>query len=464
MPSQNINSKNKFSSRIGFLAAAASSAVGVGNIWRFPYTVGKYGGAGFLLLYILFVCILGFPLVLAKLAFGRKMQAGTYKAYSKLNSKKWMYVGLGAAIVSFIILSFYNMITGWLIGYFFNLVNGTLLNISDFDSAFVSFVGNIKLNLILTIIVTILIAGIVKSGISEGIERISKILMPLFIFMLIGLIIYALTLEGSVKGLKFYLIPSWDSITPQAMYAALTQSFLSLSIGSGISITYGAYVSKKDNLVKSSAIIVISDTLISFLAGLIIFPIIFHKGISPTQGPSLIFISLPLAFKGLGSFIGTIVGGTFFLLLVFAAVTSAISLLEVVVRYLIERFDISRNKAVYSSSFIIFLISIPSILSFSDINLFKNIKINNNVTYSFFDIIGELSMDVFMPAVGLLFSLFVIYKWKLKSLKEEIANGYNNNKWLDYYLKISIKYLAPILITIAIILKLLEFWTGNTIT
>lgn len=318
-------SKNKFATRLGFLAAAASSAVGVGNIWRFPYTVGKYGGAGFLLLYIIFVCILGFPLVLAKLAFGRKMQAGTFKAYSKLKSSKWVYVGLGAALVSFTILSFYNMITGWLIGYFFKIIKGNLLTSSNFNSSFSGFISNIKLNILLTALVTTLVAGIVKSGISEGIERISKVLMPLFILMLIGLIIYALTLEGSSKGLKFYLIPSLDSITPQAMYAALTQSFLSLSIGSGISITYGAYVSKKENLVNSSAIIVASDTLVSFLAGLIIFPIIFHNDISPAQGPSLIFISLPLAFKGLGMFIGTIVGATFFLLLVFAAITSAIS-------------------------------------------------------------------------------------------------------------------------------------------
>ncbi len=327
-----MNNKQKeigFTSKLGFLAAAASSAVGVGNIWRFPYLTGKYGGATFVLLYILSVFILGIPLVLAKLAFGRKMKSGTYNAYKTFKPKIWRLLGLGSALTSFIMLSYYIVITGWFFGYLFNITNGEFLKNEDFAVTFSDFASNNYQNIFYTLLVIVIISLIVKRGISDGIEKVSKILMPMFIIMLIGLIIYCFTLKNCGKGLKFYLLPRWEALNIEAFHAALTQAFLSLSIGLGISITYGAYVSKDDDLITSTLIIALSDTIISLLAGLIIFPLIFQADLEPNQGASLIFISLPFAFKSIGPIIGWLIGIVFFLLLVFAAITSAIALLEV---------------------------------------------------------------------------------------------------------------------------------------
>ncbi len=456
-----IKSTKGFTSKLGFIAAAASSAVGVGNIWRFPYLTGKYGGASFVFLYLMCVFILGFPLVLAKLAYGRKMQAGTYNAYKNIKPKIWRNIGLGAALTSFCLLSYYSVITGWLIGYFWGIAKGTMLKSQDFTATFSNFVSNSHLNLFYTILTTIIIVIIVKNGISNGIEKVSKILMPIFIIMMIGLIIYTLTLKGSGKGLAFYLLPSWDAITPEAFYAALSQSFLSLSIGLGICITYGAYVDKNDNLVKSTVIIVLSDTIVSLLAGLIIFPLIIQKGIEPNQGPGLIFISLPIAFQSLGQFIGGLVGAVFFMLLVFAAITSAIAMLEVVTKYVMERFKINRSKSVYIISFFLLLFGIPSILSngsnFQLTNLWKHM----GITRGFLDIMDLVWGDLAMPTVAVFFSLFVSYKWKMESFFEEIKKGSVSPKWFYSYLNITIKYISPYIVSTIVILKLIEVLFGK---
>lgn len=450
-----------FKSKLGFIAAAASSAVGVGNIWRFPYLTGKYGGANFIMLYLICVFMLGFPLVLAKLAFGRRMQGGTYNAYKNVKPKFWRNVGLGATIISFGTLSYYSVITGWLIGYFVNIAKGATLKSPDFSQTFANFVGDSQLNIFYTLITTMIILVIVKNGISDGIEKISKILMPIFIFMMLGLIIFTLSLKGSSKGLAFYLLPNWKAITPDAFYAALSQSFLSLSIGLGICVTYGAYVDKKDNLVKSSLIIVLSDTIVSLLAGLIIFPLIIQKGIEPNVGPGLIFISLPIAFKALGPFIGPLVGATFFMLLVFAAITSGIAMLEVVTKYIMERFKFSRSKSVYIIAFCLFLLGIPSILSNGSNYRLTNLWQHLGVTRGFLGIMDLFCGDLAMPIIGLFFSLFVAYKWKMNSLFDEIQKGSKPKKWFYYYLNITIKYISPYLISAIVILKLIEVFFGK---
>ena len=450
-----------FKSKLGFIAAAASSAVGVGNIWRFPYLTGKYGGASFILLYLICVFMLGFPLVLAKLAFGRKMQAGTFNAYKNIKPKIWRNVGLGATIVSFGTLSYYSVITGWLIGYFVNIARGITLKSPNFSETFSSFVANSQLNIFYTLITTIIILIIVKNGISEGIEKVSKLLMPIFIIIMLGLIIFTLSLKGSNKGLAFYLLPNWNAITPDAFYAALSQSFLSLSIGLGICVTYGAYVDKNDNLPKSSLIIVLSDTIVSLLAGLIIFPLLIQEGIEPNVGPGLIFVSLPIAFKALGPIIGPLVGSTFFLLLVFAAITSGIAMLEVVTKYIMERFNFSRSKSVYIIAFFLFLLSIPSIFSTGSNYKLTNLWKHLNISRGFLDIMDLFFGDIAMPLVGLFFSLFVIYKWKFNSFFEEIQKGSKPKKWFYNYLNISIKYISPYLISAIIILKLIEIFFGK---
>ena len=449
---------NKFKSKLGFIAAAASSAVGVGNIWRFPYLTGKYGGATFVLIYLLFVFLIGFPMVLAKLAFGRQMHLGAYKAYKKFGPGLWKYIGSLSALVSFLVLSFYSIVTGWLLGYFWKISKGTILDKTDFGSEFTGFISNVPLNLFFTFLTMLMIALIIRGGISDGIERISKLLMPLFVFLMIFLIGYSFTLEGSGEGLKFYLLPDFSSISPEGIYSALSQSFLSLSIGAGILVTYGGYVNKNDNLVKSSLIIVLSDTIISLLAGLIIFPLIFHKGITPNQGPALIFISLPFVFRSLGPFIGVLFGSTFFLLLVFAAITSAMSLLEVLTKYCMERFNWGRSKSVYIVSILVFLLSIPSILSFGGFESLEKFWIYKGVTRSFFDVMDTFSLDIFMPTIAVIFAIFAVYRWKMRSLFEEIKIGDKQRPLLNIFLKITLRYLSPLFITSIVIFKLCEIF------
>ncbi|MCP3660089.1 MAG: sodium-dependent transporter [Bacteroidetes bacterium] len=452
-----------FSSKIGFLAAAASSAVGVGNIWRFPYLTGKYGGASFVLLYIVSVFILGIPLVLAKLAFGRKMKAGTFKAYSSYKPKIWRLLGFGSAFTSFIMLSYYIVITGWFFGYFFKIINKEIFQNIDLAVNFSNFTSNVTLNIFYTLFAIFIIALIVRKEINEGIEKISKILMPLFLLLLISLIIYCFTLKNSGKGLRFYLLPNLKYINLEAFHAALTQAFLSLSIGLGISITYGAYVNKKDDLIKSTLIIALSDTIISLLAGLIIFPLIFQAELEPNQGASLIFISLPFAFKSLGVLIGWILGIFFFLLLIFAAITSAIALLEVPTKFVIEKFKISRQKTVIILCTLLFALSIPSILSNGGNKFFTKFWFNNNTYFSFLDTMDLLSADIIAPLIALFFSFFISKKFKIENLLKEIRTKEQKNNLLELYLKITIKFICPIVIGLLLILKIASIFFGKNI-
>jgi len=300
--------RGQWSSRIGFILAAAGSAIGLGNIWRFPYVVGQNGGAAFVLLYLIFVLIIGLPYMFAELALGRSAQRNPVGSINSIRPNSlWKLVGYLGVLTGVGILSFYGVVAGWTFGYIFKMGFG---DVSDFGN----FVADPWTVVLLFAFFILLTSTIVYGGVEGGIEKWSKILMPILFILLIALIIYSNTLDGSVKGLVFYLQPDFSKITGKVALEALGQAFFSLSLGMGLMITYGSYLSKKENIITSAVYIGIFDTIIAIMAGLIIFPALFAMGASPDQGPALVFEVLPQLFSQMPG--GQIVGMFFFILLI----------------------------------------------------------------------------------------------------------------------------------------------------
>ena len=287
-----MSNRGNFSSRIGFILAAAGSAVGLGNIWRFPYLAGTNGGAGFLMIYLLCVFTLCFPVMVGEIAIGRKAGSDAYGSYNKLGGGLWGYLGLYGILAGVLILSYYNVVAGWAFGYFLEISFGNLLDHPDFATFFGEYVNSIGPIFLFSLGFMIITAVIVAQGIAKGIEAANKIMMPGLYIILIGLIIYSLTLPNAMEGVKFYLVPKFDEIQTKTIFYALCQAFFSLSLGMGCLITYGSYVTKDQNIVKSAAIISLADTSVAFLAGLMVFPLVFSLGAEPGQGPRLIFVIL----------------------------------------------------------------------------------------------------------------------------------------------------------------------------
>ncbi|MEM9932592.1 MAG: sodium-dependent transporter, partial [Bacteroidota bacterium] len=338
-------SRSGFSSRIGFVAAAAGAAVGLGNIWRFPYETGENGGAVFLLIYLLCTVLIGFPVMLGEIAIGRSTSLNPYGAYKKIGGKRWALVGLFGVFCGVAILSFYNVVAGWAFGYFVQITFGGLLASDNFGGFFSSYIADFSDNMTYSLIFMVLTAFIVLRGVQSGIELASKILMPFLFILLFGLIIYALTLDNAMAGVNFYLLPDFSEVSFETVYSAMGQAFFSLSLGMGTLITYGSYLSKKENLVSAAGIVTAADVTVAFLAGLMIFPLVFSQNMEPTAGPGLVFVVLPAVFKSMGA-LGTVIGGTFFLLLSVAALTSTISLLEVPVAYVTDEHKVNRITTV----------------------------------------------------------------------------------------------------------------------
>ena len=332
-----MSTRGNFSGRFGFIMAAAGSAVGLGNIWRFPYLAGQNGGAAFLLIYLAFILLICFPVMVGEIAIGRRAGLDAYGSYTKLGGAKWGYLGLFGILGCIFILSFYNVVAGWAFGYFLEITFGSLLSEKDFSGFFGNYVTDISDNFWFSLGFMVMTAFIVTKGIQKGIEMANKIMMPLLYLILICLIIYGLTLPNALAGVKFYLIPELSEITPQTIFDALRQAFFSLSLGMGALITYGSYVKRDHNIVSSAAIISVADTMVAFLAGLMIFPLVFSAGMMPSEGPPLVFIILPKIFHDMHPVVGRIVGGSFFLMLCFAALTSTISMLEVPTAYLVDQ-------------------------------------------------------------------------------------------------------------------------------
>jgi NSS family neurotransmitter:Na+ symporter len=351
--------REKWSSRVGFLLAGIGSAVGLGNIWRFPYIVGQNGGGAFLIPYLISIVLLGIPLMILEFAVGRHFRGSTVSSLKRIrNELKW--VGIIVTIVSTVILSYYLVITGWTLAFFVFMLTGTELVFEDFIQTFFS--------PLFFVIVVFITSFIVAKGIRRGIERTSMIMVPALMVLLAVMAVHALTLPKAMDGISFYLTPDFSRLLDYSVWvAAFGQAFFSLSVGSGILLTYGSYLDERVSLESNTGIIALSDSLISFLSGLVVFSIVFSFNFEPTAGPELAFATLPLIFMKVPY--GFFLAGVFYLLLFFAALTSAISMLEVGVAVLVDETSMSRLKAASLFSGIILVLGFPAALSYSRIGL-----------------------------------------------------------------------------------------------
>ncbi|MFQ5630083.1 MAG: sodium-dependent transporter [bacterium] len=454
--------RGQWSSRIGFVLAAAGSAIGLGNIWKFPFEVGNHGGAAFVIVYLFFCFVLCFPVMVTEIAIGRKTNKNPVGAFKALGFKGWSFVGMLGVFSGVMILSFYNIVAAWAFGYFIEMIMGNFAIGSSFGG-FISDWLKIGLYAIVFMSTTALI---VSRGVSAGIERAAKILMPSLPAIMIFLVIYAFTLPNAMAGVEFYLVPDFSKINLQVMYSALGQAFFSLSLGMGALITYGSYLSQRENIVTSAAFITLADVGIAFVAGLMMFPLVFSQGLQPNGGAGLIFVTLPGVFEGLGPVLGIVIGTLFFVLLSFAALTSTVSLLEVPVSYAVDELNLRRKTAVWVTATVIFIVGIPSLLANGASSFWSNfITLPGTGQTDFMTFIGYIANDSILPLGGFLIAVFAAYVWKKGNLQEQIAIGYDGyeGSFVQKFIDITISYLAPIILGILFILTVLNRFFGITV-
>ncbi|MDC0584561.1 sodium-dependent transporter [Bacteroidales bacterium] len=440
--------KDQFGSKFGIIAAAAGSAVGLGNIWKFPYITGNNGGAAFLIVYLFFIFLIGFPIMTSEFIIGRKTGRNVHGAFERLApGKTWGKFGYLGIFAAFTILSFYCVVAGWSIEYLINSLSNSFWELTPqqysdlFDSLVVS---GIKPVIYLVIFMS-LTALIVMAGVKDGIEKYAKILMPFLLLIIIILDIRAITLPGASKGLEFFFRPDFSKLNAHAVLEALGHAFFSLSLGMGVLITYGAYVGKKENLSTTALQVTIADTVIAILAGVAIFPAVFAFDLNPGAGPGLVYKTLPIVFQQMPA--GHFFGFMFFLLLLIAALTSSISLLEVVVAYFVDELKMVRKNATIMAAALITILSILCSLSLGSVKI-------NLFGLSFFDLLDKISSNFALPIGGFSIAIFAGWYLKRKSVKQELTN--NNTlqvKWFGIFMFL-VKWLAPFGIGVVFLYKL----------
>lgn len=432
--------RDQWGSRLGFIMAAAGSAIGLGNLWKFPYMAGKNGGGAFVFVYLIILFIVGFTLMLAEITIGRHTQLSSVGAYKKL-SQKWAWLGGLGVLAGFLILSFYSVVGGWVINYMVKAATGAL-NTADLDvlgGMFGTLITSPVEPLIYHAIFMIITLAIVIGGISGGIEKSTKILMPALFFMLLIVMIRAITLPGAMEGVKFLLYPDFSKITGKVILAALGQVFFSLSLGMGCMITYGSYLSKDEDLVQSSLIIPLLDTAAALLAGLTILPAVFAFGFNPGEGPGLLFVTLSAVFSKMP--FGSVFAFLFFTLVLFAAITSSISLLEVTVSYMVDEFKWDRKKATFIMAGIMFLVGSAASLGlgvWSDIKLIGGRDI--------FDSLDFVASNILLPLGGMLMCIFIGWVWGIENAIKEASNQGKLAFKLAPIWGFLVKWVAPIAI------------------
>lgn len=430
-----------FKSKFGAIAALAGSAVGLGNIWKFPYVAGTNGGGAFLLVYIFFTIAIGFPVMLAEFSLGRRSQQNAFGTFKVLApGTKWFFFGILSIIAAALILSFYGTVSGWTLEYVWLSLTNSFKgqNAEDINAIFNNFISHPYKAVLWQVGFMFLTGAIIMGGVQKGIERYSKIMMPLLFIIIIALSINSLSLNGSSEGLKFLFFPKFGDLTGDSILAALGQAFFSLSVGMGILLTYASYIPKQDNLVNISLKVIVTDTLVAILAGVAILPAVFSFNIDPQAGPGLVFLTLPKVFQGLPA--GEIWAILFFILLTFAALTSAISLLEVPVAYLVEEKKLKRPLATIIATLSITFIGIFNTLSFGPL---REVRIFG---MSIFDATDYLCSNLLLPLGGILICIFAGWYLDKAILYSEISN---EGKLKIYFFKTYIfilKYIAPVCI------------------
>jgi len=463
--------REQFRSRLGFILAAAGSAVGIGNLVGFPVNAAKSGGAAFLIIYAAFVVFICMPVMIAEMSLGRKTQRNPLGAYSSIAgaSSPWRFGGWLALITPFMIAVFYQVLTVWLLGYFIGAVTGNLDAMSQ-EGYFGSFINANGVFIYLGVL-TVLIGIILNSGVQNGIERLAKVLMPSLFIMLITLTAFVLTLPNALIGIKFYLVPDFSKINIETINLALSQAFFSLSLGMGILITYGSYVSKRESVASGAKMVALVDTSVAFFAGLLILPAIFvfnpeiNTDELSSSSVSLVFTFLPKIFLSLQSVIGfvgaSIFASVFFLLVFFAAITSQVSILQVPLSAFQDELKYSRSKSVFALGGCAALLVIASMVSFGMVPFFTEFMNYGGSAKSFFDLVVDVFYETILPLNGFIVCLFVIYRWRRSNLDEELMVGDDayNGSFTQRYVNFALGTFVPaILLFVFISTVLLKFF------
>ena len=440
--------RSSFSGKLGFVLATAGSAVGLGNIWRFPYLAAKYGGGIFLLVYLILAITFGFALMCAEISIGRKTGVSAIGAYKKLD-KRFSFIGMLAALVPMIILPYYSVIGGWIIKYLGVFVTGNMANAAT-DGYFESFIAQPVEPIGWFMMFMGLTALIVLFGVEKGIEKVSKIMMPVLVVLTVFIAVYSMCMPGAFEGVLYYITPDFSKFSATTVLAAMGQLFYSMSLAMGIMITYGSYMKKDVNVESAAKQIELFDTGIAFFAGLMIVPAVFaFSGGDESalgKGPGLMFITLPKVFESMAG--GSIIGAVFFILVLFAALTSSISLMETVVSIFMDKFGWNRKLACILVFLFCVALGLPSSLGFG---VLSDITIMN---FSFLDFFDFISNSVLMPIVAFLTCIFVGYVIKPKTLTDEIeSSGKFKRKKMFVVI---IKYIAPVCIILILISSILD--------
>lgn len=436
---------SKFSSRLGYVLAVAGSAVGLGNIWRFPYLAAKYGGGIFLLVYLILTVSFGYVLIVSETALGRMTQKSPIGAFKSFGQGIWYKIGGWInAIIPILIVPYYSVIGGWVIKYFVEYIKGNVSVLAQ-DNYFNNFISD-SFNVEFWFIIFALFAFItILGGVKNGIERSSKIMMPILVVLAIMVVIYSVTRPGAIEGVKYFLIPNFEDFSIMTIVAAMGQMFYSLSIAMGILYTYGSYLEKDVDIEKSTKQVELFDTAIAILAGLMVIPAVFAFSTEAAEslqaGPSLMFITLPKVFASMGA--GTIAGILFFLLVFFAALTSAISLLETSVSSLSQQFHISRNKAIVIMAFVMLAFGTTSCLGYG---VWEFISIFGMAFLDFYDF---LTNSIMMPIAALATCILIIKVVGFQRIIDEvkISSPFKREKMYVFFMK----YLASFFLIIILL-------------
>ena len=455
--------RGQFSSRLGFILAAAGSAVGLGNLVAFPVMASKNGGAAFLIIYLFFIAFICYPVMMAEISMGRHTNRNPVGAFSQLSGghKGWRLAGMLAILTPFMIAVFYTVITVWLVIYIKEIATGGLEMLTS-ESAFGEIVARPSLFGYL-IGLLILIFVILLGGVKGGIERLARVLMPTLAIMLVLLTLFVLTLDGAMAGIRYYLVPDFSQMNLSVVNGALSQAFFSLSLGMGILITYGSYFSREDNVAQSTRMVAIADTSIAFFAGLLILPAIFafdpntNTEDLSTSSVGLIFSFLPQIFLSMQAAVGytgaSIVAIVFFTLVFFAALTSLVSIIEIPISCWIDELKLSRRKAVILQAGLLALFAVPATMSLGISDFFTNFTSYGGVTKSFFDLVSDVFYETILPFVGFTVCIFCAYRWKVSGLKSELVIGdpTYEGSLIEKYINFALGTVIPVVLLVVFI-------------
>ena len=452
-----MENRERFSSRLGFILTSAGCAIGLGNVWRFPYIVGKYGGAAFVLVYLVFLAILGLPIMVMEFSVGRASQKSAARSFHVLEpaGSKWHITGYLAILGNYMIMMFYTTVAGWMINYVIKMMSGTFDGMTPdaIGGVFTGMLADPVAQVVFMVVITVVCFGICSLGFQKGVERITKVMMSFLVIILVVLCVRSVTLEGASEGLSFYLIPDFSRFVEngigETIYAAMGQAFFTLSLGIGSMAIFGSYISKDRSLTGESASICLLDTFVAFAAGLVIFPACFAFGVDPGEGPGLVFVTLPNIFNQMPG--GKIWGTLFFIFMSFAAMSTVIAVFENILSFSVDLFGWDRKKAVLINGALLLVLSLPCALGFNVLSGIQPFGAGSTIQ----DLEDFIISNNLLPIGSLLYLLFCTRKsgwgWDNFIAEADMGKGLKFPKWIRFYAS----YILPLII---IFILIMGYW------